>query len=539
MKRFGYFTAAFITLIFAFAALQTGSSAKLKVFQKGTPEELSLAKNMSVSYLENRINEYGIKSVSELKVEGVQVDELSMAHTRVQQMVDGVPVFGSEAVVHLGSDGNVVSFTDNLLKNVQVDTTPVLNRKEAVQLAIAQFGSDNLTSRPKAELFVLRHEGQDRLVYRVELRREDGSAETSMPVYFIDAKSGEKVWSYDNLQTAVGTGSSLYSGTISGNAIFTTSGPSAGTYYMEDTGRRIGTFNYNNTTTSVSRFTDADNNWNATAQRAGVDAHIGASLAFDYYLNVHNRRGIDGNGGPAFYTSAIGGVGLISSRIHYSRNYNNAFWNGQNMTYGDGDGTNFTPLTTIDICGHELTHGVTERTARLVYSGQSGALNESMSDIFGSMIERFAYGPSYAGIWKIGEQAFTPANGTSDALRYMDNPHAAGNSGFTADDDPDHFAERYTGTADNGGVHINSGIPNKVFFLLSQGGTHHRGGTVTGIGADAAARIFYRALTVYMTSSTQFSGARTATLNAARDLFGTGSAQQNSTAAAWSVCGVN
>jgi hypothetical protein len=336
--------------------------------------------------------------------------------------------------------------------------------------------------------------------------------------------------SFDNLQTA--TGSSLYSGDVAFSSLLRGT-----TFYMEDVGRKIGTFDMRNTTTSAYRLTDTDDVWNSAIQRAAVDAHYAATKVYDYFFITHGRRGIDGVGGPAFYTSADGVTGLISSRVHYSSNYNNAFWNGQSMTYGDGDGTTFSPLVTLDIAGHEMTHGITERTAGLVYSGESGALNESMSDVFGSMVERYVRGES-ANTWKIGEEAFTPANGTGDALRYMDNPHAAGNSGFTSDDDPDHYSERYLGSSDNGGVHINSGIANKAFYLLAKGGSHHRGGSMTGIGADQAATIWYRALTSYMTSSTNFAGARTATINAASVLYGATSTQVTAVGNAWCLVGV-
>lgn len=140
-----------------------------------------------------------------------------------------------------------------------------------------------------------------------------------------------------------------------------------------------------------------------------------------------------------------------------------------------------------------MTHGVTEFTANLTYSNESGALNESMSDVFGAMVELYSRGGTVTSdTWKIGEQAYTP-NTAGDALRYMNNPHLASNSGYTADDDPDHYTERYTGTADSGGVHINSGIPNHVFYLAAAGGTHHLSGvTVTGMGTTDAARIWYR-----------------------------------------------
>jgi len=271
-----------------------------------------------------------------------------------------------------------------------------------------------------------------------------------------------------------------------------------------------------------------------------VDAHYGAAKTYDYYKNVHGRNGINGNNGPGTTAAGANGtISLVASRVHFGSNYNNAFWYNNTMSYGDGNGTSFTPLVTLDIAGHEMTHGVTENEANLTYQGESGALNESMSDVFGAMVELYARGGVVnSDTWKIGEQAYTP-NTTGDALRYMDNPHLAGNGGYTADDDPDHYAERYTGTADSGGVHINSGIGNKAFYLAAAGGTHHRSGvTVTGMGTTDAAKIWYRALTVYMTSSTNFAGARTAMLNSATDLFGASSAQYNTTATAWCAVGV-
>jgi thermolysin len=535
MRRYTYLTIFFFGLFVAIFALNTGTQANPKKFNKGTQQELNLAKTMSYEYLAQYVSSRGIDSTKDLKVINVAVDDLSMAHTKMQQTVNGVPVFGGETIVHLNSDGSLFNITDSLVSKVSVSTEPTLSKTEALNAATSIYGcSDCLTAEPKVDMFVLRRKGKDHLSYRVQLERIDGSQETTMPVYFIDAHTGQKIWEYNNLQTAgvVGSGTSTYYGTLSFNAY-----QNGTTFYMEDVTRKIGTFDYKNTTTSLSRATDTDNVWNATNQRAIVDAHYGTAATYDYFKNVHGRNGIDGNGGPGSTLSIDGVTNLIGSRVHYSTNYNNAFWNGSYMTFGDGDGSTFSSLTTVDICGHELTHGVTERTANLVYSGESGALNESMSDVFGVMVDRRVRGES-ANTWKIGEECFTPANGTGDALRYMDTPHLAGNGGFTSDDDPDHYSERYTGTADNGGVHINSGIANKAFYLVAKGGSHHLGGTMTGIGPDDAAKIWYRALTSFMTSSTNFAGARTATLNAATALFGNTSTQYNAVCQAWSMVGV-
>jgi thermolysin len=517
----------------AMFAVQT-ATATPPLSDKGWQDRLEKARERGFEFLQTRRANLAGSPFEEFKTRRVFADEEGLAHLHVQQAFNGVPIFGAEAIVHFDDNNEVADLTDDLKSAFRnVNTIPSFDGKTAADLATDIYGcAECLTAAPEVDLWILPGGKRDRLAYRVQLRREDGSEETSMPVIFIDAHSGKKIWSYDNLQTATGSGSSLYSGTVS-----ITTYLSGSTYYMEDTARKIGTFDSRNTTSSTYRFTDADNNWIGSTQRAGVDAHYGAAKTYDYFKSAHGRNGIDGAGGPGYYTSIDGVTKLISSKVHYSSNYNNAFWNGSYMTYGDGDGTKFSPLTTLDICGHEMTHGVTERTANLTYSGESGALNESMSDVFGAMVERYTKGQS-SNTWKIGEQAYTPAT-SGDALRHMDNPHSASNSGYTADDDPDHYAERYTGTGDNGGVHINSGIGNKAFYLLAVGGTHHRGGSMTGIGADAAAKIWYRALTSYMTSSTNFKGARTATLNAASALYGSGSANYNAVAQAWTLCGVS
>ena len=538
MKKFLTITATALVALLPLIFLLTSAEAERTVFNTGSADELENAKQISLEILRTSMAQRGIGNADELKVQKVEIDELRMAHTRVQQTVANVPVWEGEAIVHLKSDGSLAAITDDLKAGLTVSTKPNFSADEAVRLALEMYkGGAELTEKPAVDLWVFRASDRDHLTYRVEMPRIDGSEETSVPVVFLDAQTGEKVFEYNNLQT--GSGPSLYSGTVSIATDLVGS-----TYYMEDTGRRMGTFNMNNTgNTSTgtggtqSRYSDTNDVWDATNQRAGVDAHYGAAKTYDYFLNVHGRNGINGSGGPGTTTSADGTVSLIASRVHFGSNYNNAFWYNNQMTYGDGNGSSFSPLVTLDIAGHEMTHGVTQYTANLTYSNESGALNESMSDVFGAMVERYARGES-ANTWKIGEECYTPST-SGDALRYMDNPHLAGNGGYTSDDDPDHYAERYTGTADSGGVHINSGIANKAFYMAAKGGTHHRSGvTVTGMGADDAARIWYRALTSYMTSGTNFSGARTATLNAATDLFGSGSAQYNSTAQAWCAVGV-
>jgi Zn-dependent metalloprotease len=518
-------------------ALSGCSSTSPEVFSTGRAEELALAERISLELLGGALPGRGDihLELRDLRVEHVHVDELSMAHTRVRQTLGGVPVFGGEAIVHLRRDGSLFALTDGLLRGAGLgaEGQPALAAEEAIEASLAEYGCAGcLTAEPEADLWVLPHEGRTRLTYRVTLRREDGSDETSMPVFFIDARTGEKVWSYDNLQTAMGE--SLYSG-----AVEMTTNLYGGYYYLENVDGGYGTFDNRGTRTATYHLADRNNLWDGVAQRAGVDAHYCTGKFLEYLRATFARNGIDGRGGPGHFSPAASRqLSLISSIVHYGSGYNNAFWNGSYMTYGDGDGTAFAPLVTPDICGHEVTHGITERTAGLTYAGESGALNESWSDVFGMLLERSMRGET-AGTWKIGEDAYTPGNGADDALRHMDAPHAAVDAGFTSDDDPDHYSERYTGTADNGGVHINSGIANKAFVLLAVGGSHHLGGSMTGIGIDEAAQIWYKALTTYMTSSTDFAGARAATLNAAVALHGEGSPEAAAVASAWSLVGVD
>jgi Zn-dependent metalloprotease len=485
--------------------------------------------------LRARAAEKGITQPADLVVTGVHVDRQSMAHTRVQQRFHGIPVLRGEAIAHLNPDGTAFAETDDLLANINVSTTPLLTPAAAIDRAVNDYGCRTcLTATPTADLWIVRDDaGVDHLTYRVQLARIDGSHDTSLPVRFIDAQGGQVVLSYDNLQT--GTGDSLYSGTVN---IGTYHNPTVGDYVMENLGLQVGTFDFRNGTSCCFLFLDADDNWNAGSQRAGVDAHYGMERYFTYLSAVHGRSGIDGAGGPFTFLGDDNATPIAASLVHFSVGYNNAFWDPSNlvMVYGDGDGVQFNPLVTLDIAGHEMTHGVTQFTAGLIYQGESGALNESWSDVVGAMLERDVRGET-ANTWKLAEEAYTPGT-AGDALRYMDDPHLATNKGFTPDDDPDHYSERYTGASDNGGVHINSGISNKAFYLVAKGGNHHLGGTMVGIGADAAAQIWFTALTSYMSSGTTFLGARLATSLAAQALYGSGSTQHQAVEKAWCLVGV-
>ncbi|MBP9056482.1 MAG: M4 family metallopeptidase, partial [Saprospiraceae bacterium] len=244
-------------------------------------------------------------------------------------------------------------------------------------------------------------------------------------------------------------------------------------------------FNYDHVTST-------NNLW---SNKTAVSAHYNGGKAFEYFRNIHNRKSINGAGGNI--------VSLINVADEDGSSMGNAFWNGQAMFYGNGDGA-FQPLARgLDVAGHEMTHGVVQSTANLDYEGESGALNESFADVFGSMIDRDD--------WKIGEDVVKTSAFPSGALRSLEDPHnGASTNNFNAGWQPRHYDERYKGTEDNGGVHINSGIPNWAFFKFA-----------SAIGKDKAEKVYYRALTTYLTKSSKFVDCRVAVIKAATDLYST------------------
>jgi thermolysin len=447
-------------------------------------------------------------------------DDLKMSHLHVQQFFKGVPVFGGEMIAHWDAHNAFTSINNGWVRDLRVNTQPLVTKAQAIQLAVNNYGCGKcFTADPTVKLWILRRDARDRLVYSVRLRREDGSAATAMPVYFIDAHSGDVVWNYDDLQTVAASGQSLYDGVVSFESYFD---PNSGKYFLEDLTRRHGTFDYRHSfAANFFPITDDDNLW-TKRDPAAIEAQYAAQAVLDYYRDVHQRNGLDGFGGPFAATAPDGATRLVASKVHYGTNYLNAYWDGASMTYGDGDGVNLSTPVTLDIAGHEMTHAVTYYAPRLTYDGEPGALNESMSDVFGAMIERHVKGLS-SDTWKIGEDAYTPST-PGDAIRYLDNPHAVG---MPAD---------YREYVPNGDPHVNSGIPSLVFYLVVMGGTGPHGGEMVGIGPAQAEKIWYRALTTYMTSQTNFAAARTATLAAATDLYG--QPAYDAVSHAWALCGV-
>ncbi len=356
---------------------------------------------------------------------------------------------------------------------------------------------------------------------------------------YVDARTGAVIRTEQEIVNVDGTGNTLYSGSSVPLSV-TKSGT---TYQLKNAGVRGNTYttDLDNATDSTlcqifgsgckpgtqitSTTTTFGNGSSSNRATAGADAQYGSNETWDYYQATFGRAGIFGNGSGSY------------NRVHYGKNYVNAFWDGTKMTYGDGDGVNYGPLVSLDVAGHEMSHGVTENTAGLTYSGESGGLNEATSDIFGTMVEFYAANANDPGDYLIGEEFDLKKH---LGLRRMDNPSSDGSS-----------LNCWSSNAKNVDVHYSSGIGNHFFYLLAEGsgaktinGVAHssttcNGSKVTGIGRAAAQKIWYRALTVYMTSSTNYKGARTATLNAAKDLYGANSSTYLAVAAAWSAVSVS
>lgn len=477
------------------------------------PKGVSLEKK-AWAYLNAKKNLLNLTDDAEKSIriiEQVTDAETGTLHLRLQQYIQGIPVFGTDQTMHFDKQGDVTSFlgstvTDNSGQSLTA-VTPKISAEKAIDIAnkdmekrIGKLGPQQLEQKAELNFYPLK--GQNVLVYITEVNVLEPSPQRE--TYFIDAVTGRIVNHYSMLDHATGTGV----GVLGDSKSFTTT-QSGSQYLLQDTTRGGGIITYSaggSQSLPGSLLTDLDNAW---TDPAAVDAHAYAGIVYDYYNNKFGRNSLDGRGMA------------IRSTVHYGSRYNNAFWNGAQIAYGDGDGSQFRAFSgDLDVIGHELTHGVIENSARLVYQGESGALNESIADIFGNTIQ----GKN----WLIGDDIYTPYT-PGDALRSMENPALY--------NQPDHYSNLYRGSSDNGGVHTNSGITNKAFYLLAQGGTH-RGVSVTGIGREDAAKIVYRALTYYLTSTSNFAAMRQAMISSATDLFGANSAQVNSIQAAYAAVGI-
>ncbi|AFE09632.1 bacillolysin [Corallococcus coralloides DSM 2259] len=565
------------------SSFSAGAPAKAKatvalngVGQKLTPGPVDIsspqaqrAVQQTVAYVNQKNPQLtGITGGTSFAPRTVERDQLGMTHVRMDRMHEGVKVSGEQIIGHLDAKGDFDSLTGNV-SNIPagLGKAPTkLNAKDALAIAQKDFNGETSKAPTSEKVIVKGKDGQYHAAYHVTLTDtslSNGKDPRSMN-YFIDANTGESLKQFNTIRACCSGGSAHAAHTGGASAAQTPSKPTTpattpttpttpgtgrvaddqtmysgkvdlqttknkdGTYSLEDKTRGKGIVTYDGKNrpeaSGATPITDKNDVWgektDPSRAQAGVDAHYGAAMTYDFYKDILGRDSIDGKGEK------------LISYVHTDVNLVNAFWDGEKMQYGDGDGRDSGPLTTLDIAGHEISHGLTERTAGLEYEGESGGLNESFSDIMGTGVEWYV-SQRNEGVkfdWAVGEDAWTPNNGdNTDALRYMNDPTSDGYS-----------IDNYKNYPKMTEVHGSSGIANNAFFLLTEGGKNKTSGIEVkdGIGMEKSLKVFGRALTTYMTPQTNFSEARAATIKAATDLYGKDSTEAKKVAEAWTAVGV-
>ncbi|WP_226086468.1 M4 family metallopeptidase [Mesobacillus sp. S13] len=517
----------------AFKEWNEKASVPLFVKERYSEKFSSSSASNALNYLKKNQDKTGIPHPDQnLKVKSTEKDQLGMTHVRFNQSVNGVNVEGAEVVVHFNKDNEIVSVNGRTNQTITADSVDInasLSSDDALSAAMASVNApEELTYEPTSELVILPFEGKNYTAYKVNVNfmgEEPGNW-----FVFVDAKTGEVIDQYNGLmhadeQTQKGAGKGVH-GEHRELHITQVKEPNSGTkfsladYSHENLGGIV-TYDAKN---DYSSSNDSVHIGNSAAfisdyDRAAVDAHYNSEKVYDYFLNEHGRNSLDGNGMA------------IISKVHFGNGYNNASWNGRWMTYGDGDGKFMISLSAgLDVAAHEMTHGVISHSANLVYRNQSGALNESFADVFGALVDDSD--------WEMGEDIMAPearANG-STVLRSLSNPNGvvvsneqrraySTNGGVY----PDHMDEFYhmPTSVDGGGVHVNSSITNHAAYLIAQ-----------DLGREKLGKIYYRALTVYLTSNSDFSDARQAIVQSAIDLYGEGSEEEAAVQSGFDAVGI-
>ncbi|GAA3083760.1 M4 family metallopeptidase [Streptomyces roseofulvus] len=478
--------------------------------------------------------ELGLGPDERLVTKDVLIDADGSRHVRYDRTYRGLPVIGGDLVVHLTEDGTITGSDLAHQGAIRIaGTTPKLTAADASAKAVkhARHVRKAKAGGKDSTLVVYAVGKIPVLAYRSTVTGEGETGPASRQAVIVDATTGAPLDQYELHQNVTGTGNGVTVGQVS---IETTQ--TAGGYTLTDPahGGTIVYDSYNspqsNPAQNARAFSKATNSWgngtSSSRESAAVDASYGLAKTWDYFKNSFNRSGIrnDGRGARAY--------------VHVDTNLLNAFYDDNCfcMYFGDGSSQNGnTPLATLDVGGHEMTHGVTAATADLTYSGESGGLNEATSDIFGTMVEFSADNAGDPGDYYIGEKL----NMSGGYMRRMDNPAADGRS-----------LSCWNSGAGSVDVHLSSGIGNHFFYLAAEGtgaktiggrphtGTTCNNDTFSGIGKDKAAAVWYRALTTYMTSTTNYAGARTATLQAAADLYGANSQERYLVSKAWAAVSV-
>jgi gliding motility-associated-like protein len=480
---------------------------------------------------------YGLKQGYSYRLVNQLIDQNNVTHSRYQFYFNELMVVGSQLIVH--HKGGKINAINGRFYKVSASSIGI-NKEQALDIVLdsvrakkymwelpeEELELKKIDKDPKASYFPkasmvyvpagFNFNKPFRLAYEFKVYAQEPLSYKS---YYVDIQKGQIIATQSLLMHGHDTGSAktAYSGT---KTIFTDSFGIAN-YRLRDSLRDVRTYDMNTGTNYAKAvdFTDTDNDWdnvNPQKDEVATDAHWGAEMTYDYFLKVHNRNSYDNNGAR------------ILSYVHYRSNYDNAFWDGRRMTYGDGN--KFKPLTALDVCGHEIAHAVTTNTAGLIYRYESGALNESFSDIFGNTVEAWARPNSWS--WKIGEDISKNGSG----LRNMENPNLKNHPKFYKG------VRWYYGSGDNGGVHLNSGVQNYWYYLLVEGdtGTNEKNQSykIQKLGFNKAAKIAYRNLSVYLTPSSNYAEARIYAIRSASDLYGPCSPEVVNTTNAWFVCGV-
>ncbi len=467
------------------------------------------------------------------------IDELGMEHIRYRQTYMGIPIQGSMVIVHT-RNGKVESFGGAAFGGVTLTSvTPSLSESTALQTALQKINATTYkwqisaeeqelktsmqnpaaTYYPKAELFILQQNQQWHVCYAFNIYAHEPMGRT---MEYIDAQSGQAIFSKNLIEHVNVNGTAVTR--FSGTQPFQTDSVSSTSYRLRDASRGLGvkTYNLANGTNygTAADFTDADNYWNnvnAAHDEAATDAHWGSQKTYEYFLNKHNRNSIDDAG----YA--------LNSYVHYSTNYVNAFWDGTRMTYGDGQvSQGFLIMTGLDVCGHEITHGLTNLTSDLsaTSSGtaECDALNEAYSDIFGTAVEKYARPTQWD--WVIGGDITCNSAGVQDGIgiRNMSNPTLLGQP------------KCYLGTNWNttGEPHDNDGPLIYWYYLLSTGSTTP---SITALGTDTAGKIAFRTLTIHLFPNATYADARFYSILSSSELYGGCSVPTIATTNAWAaVC---
>lgn len=533
-----FFFALFLLLNVVHAQPQT---ARLRQATLARIQKISASEQTNfATFMQTYREALGLSPADELQSLETATDELGVTHHRLQQYHRGLRVADRHYLAH-EKNGKVYLAHGEIVSGLQVDTAPALSEAQALRSALNHVGAEAyMWERPENEAFVQREQndpnatfspkGQLLLSAPYEARtaddfqlayRFDIYAEKPLGRYAVDvnAKTGAiiKVTALMHDADVPGQGMSVYNGqvemTVDQNGL---------TYRLREAGRGKGIETYDmRRSTDLNRavdFTSTDTSFVEANARAGVSTHWALEGTYDYYKRVHGRDSYDNRGGK------------LLAYVHFDNGWFNATWDGVRMRFGDGT-SNSSPLVTIDIVAHELTHGVTGNSADLIYASESGALNESFSDIFGNAVEFAMLGAS--GSWDVGEGAVR--------IRSMSNPRVFG-------DPRTYLGAGWASTAnpnsgnDFGGVHTNSGVQNYWFYLLSDGGSgvndNGEAYNVAGLGIAEAEKIAYRNLTRYLTQSSGYFDTRLATIYSATDLYGANSPQYNAALAAWDAVGV-